>query len=341
MEKRYQVFVSSTYEDLQVERQEVMHALLELDCIPSGMELFPAASEDQWTVIQAIIDECDYYVVIVAGKYGSVEASSGQSYTEKEYRYALAQGKPIIAFLHKEPNSLRADRTEQDPEMRKNLENFRTLCRTKLCKFWDSPADLGSVVSRSIVQLKKSHPAVGWVRGNLVPDEGAASEILRLRKRIETLEAQLTTVSTKAPEGTETLAGGEDQFDIQWTLRLRDMRTSKVRRFSTQFETCWNDIFAAISPLLINEASEETIKDRLATFVFDHDSDRIREDKSGTVAGFSVSEDSFQTIKVQLRALGLITRSTRQRSLKDLETYWTLTPYGDGLMNQLLAIGRR
>lgn len=49
MEKRFQVFVSSTYEDLQEERKEVMQALLELDCIPAGMELFPASSEDQWT----------------------------------------------------------------------------------------------------------------------------------------------------------------------------------------------------------------------------------------------------------------------------------------------------
>jgi len=52
MDKRYQVFVSSTYADLQEERQEVMQALLELDCIPAGMELFPAANEDQWTLIR-------------------------------------------------------------------------------------------------------------------------------------------------------------------------------------------------------------------------------------------------------------------------------------------------
>lgn len=71
METRYQVFVSSTYEDLKAERQEVMHALLELDCIPAGMELFPAANEDQWSLIKKVIKECDYYIVISAGRYGS------------------------------------------------------------------------------------------------------------------------------------------------------------------------------------------------------------------------------------------------------------------------------
>ena len=88
MDKRYQVFVSSTYADLQEERQEVMQALLELDCIPAGMELFPAANEDQWTLIKKVIDDCDYYMVNLAGRYGSI-GPDDLSYTEMEYRYAL------------------------------------------------------------------------------------------------------------------------------------------------------------------------------------------------------------------------------------------------------------
>ena len=66
-DKRYQVFVSSTFHDLERERQEVMHALLELDCMPAGMELFPAANESQWNLIKKVIDDCDYYILIVAG----------------------------------------------------------------------------------------------------------------------------------------------------------------------------------------------------------------------------------------------------------------------------------
>jgi len=49
MDKRYQVFVSSTYDDLQEERKQVVQVLLEMGHIPAGMELFPAADEDQWS----------------------------------------------------------------------------------------------------------------------------------------------------------------------------------------------------------------------------------------------------------------------------------------------------
>ena len=56
MEKRYQVFISSTYQDLQPARQEVSQALLRADCFPAGMELFPAADEEQFAFIKQVID---------------------------------------------------------------------------------------------------------------------------------------------------------------------------------------------------------------------------------------------------------------------------------------------
>lgn len=123
MEKKFQVFVSSTYEDLRAERQEVIHALLELNCIPSGMELFPAADEDQWSLISGVIDECDYYILILGGRYGSTR-SDGMGYTEMEYRYALKTAKPIIAFLHKDPDSLPKKTLSNQKKDKENLRNF-------------------------------------------------------------------------------------------------------------------------------------------------------------------------------------------------------------------------
>ena len=64
---RYQVFVSSTYRDLIEHRQLVMKALLQVNAIPAGMELFPASDDDAWTLIQRVIDASDYYVVIIGG----------------------------------------------------------------------------------------------------------------------------------------------------------------------------------------------------------------------------------------------------------------------------------
>jgi len=190
MEKRFQVFVSSTYEDLKDERREVMEALLELDCIPSGMELFPAADDDQWTVIRKIIDNCDYYIVIIGWRYGST-GPSGKSYTQMEYEYAVDQGKPVIAFLHNDINSVPASKVDKVEKKQKALEAFRELVQKKMCKHWTNSAQLSGIVTRSIINLIKTKPAAGWVRADLIPDEAASKEISRLNEIVEQLSQEI------------------------------------------------------------------------------------------------------------------------------------------------------
>ncbi len=344
MDKRYQVFVSSTYADLQDERQEVMQALLELDCIPAGMELFPAANEDQWTLIKKVIDDCDYYMVIVAGRYGSI-GPDGYSFTEMEYRYALDTGKPVIGFAHKDPGVLPVNRCEAFEDGRGKLEAFRNLVQKKMCRFWDSPADLGSQVSRSLVKLIKTHPGIGWVRGNLVPEESAVEEILSLRKRIEELETELETTRTSGPEGTSELAQGEDTFELKFSfVASPDQHSFHGTGYKHHVDVEWDDLFAAVAPLMINEASDEQISSALTSIARDLSLSELRamkDFKGKRFMDFSVDDDDFQTVKVQLRALGLISKSAKNRSVKDTNTYWTLTPYGDNVMTRLRAIRKR
>ncbi|MEM8936378.1 MAG: DUF4062 domain-containing protein, partial [Pseudomonadota bacterium] len=213
MDKKYQVFVSSTYEDLIPERQEVMHALLELDCIPSGMELFPAADDETWDLIKSVIDECDYYLLILAGRYGS-------GYTEKEYQYALEKGKPIIAFLHKQPKEIAQKFTEETKEGKDKLEVFRDFVQKKVCKFWETPSELGSVASRSLIALIKKHPGTGWIRGDVITSQDAAKEILTLRRNVEELEGQLNAARTQAPPGTDKLAQGDDDYYLEYSYKI-------------------------------------------------------------------------------------------------------------------------
>jgi Domain of unknown function (DUF4062) len=341
-DKRYQVFVSSTFRDLEAERQEVMHALLELDCMPSGMELFPAANESQWNLIKKVIDDCDYYVLIVGGRYGSV-GPEGLSYTEMEYRYALHSGKPIISFLHRNPGQIVADKTELAPEGKAKLASFRALVEKRLCKHWESPADLGSVVSRSLIQLIKSEPGIGWVRANELPDKDATLELLRLRRQVEELQAELAKTRITAPKGAEDLAQGDEAHTLNCTVGARPSGEYSSNYWSFELEASWNDIFSAVAPLMIHESPENKIKSALDTFVTERLQPQILEEEQlahHRIMEVSLDEQEFQTVKIQLRAVGLIAKSEKTRSVKDLGTYWTLTPYGDEVMTRLRAIRR-
>ncbi|MDN2700843.1 DUF4062 domain-containing protein [Janthinobacterium sp. SUN100] len=342
MDKRYQVFISSTYSDLTEERKEIMQALLELDAIPAGMELFPAADEDQWTLIKKVIDDCDYYLIVVAGRYGSIGPDK-ISYTEMEFRYAKESGKPIIGFIHKEPEKIAVGLTESSEEGKAKLNAFKELVKAKPCRFYSSPAELGSQVSRSLVKLISSTPAVGWVRGDMVPSEGAAKEMLDLRNRIDELQIELSTLRTSAPSGTQDLANGDDEIKLHYSFIASSSQYAHMgKSYTSVIALTWDAIFASISPLMIDEASEvEFITGINSLIESESTQDLIKSDpKFGNynLMSFKLEWDDFQTIKIQLRALGLITKSTRSRSVKDTSTYWTLTPYGDNVMLQLRAI---
>ena len=342
MDRKYQVFVSSTYEDLQKERQEVMHVLLELDCIPAGMELFPAADEDQWSLIKGVIDDCDYYIVIIAGRYGSA-GSDGISYTEMEYRYAVENGKPVVAFLHENPGSIPNEHTEETDDGKAKLEAFRSLVQQKMCKNWSTPHELGSVVARSLNQLRKKHPGVGWVQGDQVPTHEATKEILNLRNQIEHLEKELNEASTQAPPGTEQLAQGDDSFDISLFVKGRDSFALEYWKITFNASLSWNQIFYTVSPLMIHESDERSMRQALEGRLLPEAQESLTKALSGQQAENTtcrIDNEDFRTIIVQLRALGLMVKSTGPRSVKDTATYWTITPFGDNVMNRLRAIPR-
>lgn len=83
MTKKYQIFISSTFEDLKDERRFVRDAILNIHQFPIGMEQFSAGDMSQWEVIKESIDTSDYYVLLVGKRYGSLD-ETGISYTERE-----------------------------------------------------------------------------------------------------------------------------------------------------------------------------------------------------------------------------------------------------------------
>ena len=326
MDIKYQVFVSSTYSDLIEERQEVMQALLELDCIPVGMELFPAADDDQWTLIKGLIKDCDYYVLIIGGRYGSI-GPLGKSYTQMEYEYAVSEGIPVISFINSDLGKISTEKSETTDAGKEKLKEFMELVKTKMCRFWNSPSDLGSQVSRSLIKLIKAKPRVGWIKANITTSEEANQEINILRKENAELKNRLEKTRTSAPVGSEHLQQGDDMFKLNFEYYHHEYYNSKI-------DLSWNYIFYLISPLMVGEATEEDLHNELTEYLKD-----ILEKKLKTRIGeINLNNTDFQTIKVQFIALGMIFKSDKKRSIKDSGGYWSLTPYGETIMMQLRAL---
>ena len=328
MDKKYQVFVSSTYEDLQEERKKVMEALLQMNCFPVGMEYFNASDSSQWEVIKSLIKECDYYVLIVAGRYGSTEEETGKSYTQKEFEYAIEQGVPVISFVHQCPESLPGIKIEQDLLKREKLEKFKDSIKKKLCKFWNNADGLSAQVVLSLTSLIKTHPRIGWVKANEISSAEANKEILALKKENDELKALLAKSKEDIPTGIEKLKQGNDKISI---------RCSYVTAFGSVIETVettWNKIISVVTPLMIDECSENDLSESLDSFL----ENELCVKKGIQGYSFYILDEDFQTIKIQLIALHIIQKSDRKKTAKDVNTYWTLTSYGHRLMMQLRAL---
>ena len=350
VEKREQVFVSSTYVDLVAERQEVIQTLLEADCIPAGMELFPASDDDRWTLIRRVIDDCDYYVVVVGARYGSIDPDRGLSYTEMEFDYAASRKKPIMGFLHGSPGKVAVEKADLDPSMREKLDSFRLKVGERMVKYWSSAHELGGQVAKSLIQIRKTHPAEGWVRASNALTPEVERELAELRARVAELTAEVASKRQAQVIDLDTLAQGEDSYTLHVYAEYYDQETvasgrdypSRSLRWDGQFDVTWNGLLATLGPFMVDESSEELLDQKLDTLgrqlILDH-VERLPDDadKLGRV---TVAADVINDVKVQFLSLGLIQQSERRRAVSDTNTYWTLTNRGRDQLMQLRAIRR-
>lgn len=344
MDKRYQVFVSSTFTDLEEERKHIIQTLMEMDCIPAGMELFPAADEEQWDFIKKVIDDCDYYLLLIGGRYGSL-SPEGISYTEMEYDYAVSKGMKVIALVHGEPNNLPQIKCEKDSKLQNKLEKFREkVCTGRLVKFWTNKDQVAGIVALSLTKTIKMHPAIGWVRASLVPSEDSSQEILKLRNEITILENKIQNLKSK-PDGIENLSQGDDEImlDILYKAhKANDDRYASKNSYQVPVTLTWNQIFSFLSPSLIVENSEENLLSLLGDCIYVNCHEEIIEffekNKLKNRSNRKAYNEDLRTIIVQFRALKLIELSTKKHPPSDNNIYWSLTPYGDQLMTELNAI---
>lgn len=305
MNKRYQVFISSTFEDLKEERKEIIETLLNAKYLPSGMEMFSASNEEQFKYIKKIIDDCDYYVLVLGARYGSINEKSGKSFTEMEYDYALEKGIPILSFVHNNPENLPAHKRETD-----NVELFRNfrkrvLENSKMCKMWSGKSDLVANVVVSLVQIVDECPSIGWSRGvqdtmellTQINDLRIENENLKIQNK----DLQLNRSSNQIDK--KYLSQGNDKFSItgktfeEITQVYNDAYGDFVDVWSKasdlELVLTWNNILEFVAPEIYVHDFESSFENAI---------NKCCEDLFG-LKHFEISKRSYNQIKFQMIAL--------------------------------------
>ena len=267
--KKLQIFVSSTYEDLKDERQAAVEAILSARHIPAGMELFAAGDKSQMEVIKRWIDESDVFLLILGGRYGSIEPTSGKSYIQLEYEYAQERRKPFFAvvvdedYLKKEKvKEHGADVLETDNPQQ--LKAFRAEVLTKIVRLWRNPLEIKLAIHETLADFSRRDELIGWIPGDQAVNSGAvAEEIARLAKENATLrdrllktEGERTTYHGLTFEKMCQLLRGEESPTESLSELASGLIASSVQLFNdstaTLFHVLWAFQDALASGILIS-----------------------------------------------------------------------------------------
>ena len=332
MNKRYQVFISSTYADLKEERAKVIQTIMELDCIPAGMEIFPAIDEEQFEFIKKVIDDCDYYILIIGGRYGTL-SEEGISYTEMEYDYAIQKKIKVIAFIHSNPDEIPLGKSEKDAELRQKLQDFRDKVATnRLVKFWENANELPGLVALSLSKTIKTYPATGWIRANTSADPELYKEMNELRKENQDLKSNIENPIESESISLDDLADMEDSIKVSGTHTRWDNYQKRDVKRNWEKDITWNQIFSVISPYLMEHPSDDNAKKIMSQAIYE-----TTEDASSK--GISrMNDQDFQTIKIQLKSLGLIDIKYTKTTQGGMGLFWYLSEKGEKLMLKLRSV---
>lgn len=201
MNRKYQIFISSTYTDLIEERKYVQDVILSMNHFPVGMELFSAASEEQWNIIKRTIDTSDFYVLIIGYRYGS-EMPDGVGYTEREYLYAKEKEIPVIVFIKQEGLAVKETDRETSASKKRKLKDFISKAKMgREVSWWSTKEELGQKVTVSLYKEFERVKRPGWVRATDVLEKSKVDELQRTITQLQNENEKLQKELSKRKDG--------------------------------------------------------------------------------------------------------------------------------------------
>lgn len=274
MKRKLQVFVSSTFQDLIEERQAAVSAILKAGHIPAGMELFTSADKSQMETIKKWIDESDVYMLVLGGRYGSLEPSSGVSYTELEYDYAIEQEKPLFSVVINE-NSLEAKIKEHGTEMMekenpKQLKMFREKVLSNISSFFDDHKDIKLCVHESMSDFATNRDLKGWVSADEVTStQPLLDEIGRLSKENDVLKEKLNNAEKKIGTSPKTTTSDAEFEELEELLRSIQVTVpGELTKDNKDFENSLYDLFTSNKDSFITGVTNQVDSGEAASFMY-------------------------------------------------------------------------
>lgn len=326
-EKKYQVFISSTYTDLREERRKVLDILLMADCIPAGMEAFVATDDEQFEVIKRVIDLCDYYILIIGKRYGSINQKTEKSYTEMEYQYAKQKEIPVLVFVLDDSVELLPGKMEKEPEKIKKLTSFKNdAMENRLASIWKSTDELTGQIAIAIMRAKTEMIRPGWQRAVDFDEASLRREIMESQSEMEELKSKLRVAQNEIEALTTPSNIAFEECEIILGYHYSTHSKGGGNRIGNSEKTFkLPEIFSIIATEMLNVSIVESSVKKAIIF-----------NLLGSTYSYYLNDDQIiKRILMQLESLKLV-NSQWSKDAKHL--YWGLSVKGKKVRDDMILI---
>ncbi|WP_347456026.1 DUF4062 domain-containing protein [Acinetobacter thermotolerans] len=328
LDKRYQVFISTSGQDMQPERIILAQTLV-------GMGFFSWGLEQRTPLSTAFarrqIDDCDYVVILLGSQYGE-QSVSGVGYMHLEYIYAVSKQKPVIVFMHDDPDSRDESLHDAKPELREKFNEFRKLLQNEVDQIFTyrSLRDLEMAVRLNMPQMLERYPVTGWVRPQNT--QALHDEIDELKAKIAQMEAD---ADKSEPDPFLTLPKVSMHEVFSFEYRMHAYQDGNFKELKVQKKLTWAELLVILGDTFINPTPEEFFSKRMNEYLNETglEDARVEMPRAHAVARAQMNIRALHSLKLQMRQNDWIVptgRDDRQRLL------WQLTSKAQKMMESNL-----
>ncbi len=328
LDKRYQVFITTSGSEMQPERIVLSQTLV-------GMGFFSWGLEQRTPLSTAFarrqIDDCDYVVILLGSQYGE-QSVSGVGYMHLEYIYAVTKQKPVIVFMHSDPEARDPSLHDATPQLREKFQEFRKLLQTDVDQVFSyrTLRDLEMAVRLNMPQMLERYPVTGWVRPQ--NSQSLHDEIDQLKAKNRQLEAE---VGNRQVDPFLSLPKVSMHEVFSFEYRLHAYQDGNFKELKIQKQLTWAQLLSVLGSTFVNPTPEEFFSKRMNEYLNEVglEDARIQMPRAHAVARAQMNIRALHSLKMQMCQNDWIMpsgRDDRQRML------WQITNKASKLMDSNL-----
>ncbi len=305
LDTRYQIFISTSGRDMQPERMVLSQTLVGMGFFAWGLEHRTPLTT---TLARRQIDECDYVILLLGSQYGE-QAISGVSYLSLEYEYALSQAKPIIVFMHEQPENREIDLQETHPQLKDKFLAFRKklLHEAEHIFYFKTPRELELAVRLNIPLMVEQHMGQGWVPAHQA--QQLQDEIRLLKSKISQLEQRLIEPSTQLNE-----VAPQDIFAFEYQIQA--FQDGNFKELKRQRQMTWSQLLSVLAKRFETAMPEENFAACLNEYLNQAGLEDARQElpRAHAVACAQINHKALFRIKNQMQSQGWIVPTQTEQS---------------------------